>query len=226
VTPYAAGLVARVQQVYPEHADPVRAVATRAYMRDQFPYLGFSRPVQRKLSREVLAGSGTPTEADLTDLSLGCWALDEREYQYFAMDVLRRHIRACGAGFLDTARILITTRPWWDTVDELAAHVVGPLVARFPELVKTMDAWVADPDLWLVRTAILHQNGYRSATDAQRLFAYCAAQAGHRDFFVRKAIGWALRDYARTDPDAVRDFVEAHRTSLSGLSVREALKHL
>ena len=226
MTPYAAGLLARVQQVYPEHADPVRAAATRAYMRDQFPYLGFSRPVQRQLSRTVLAGSGTPTEADLVDLALGCWALDEREYQYFAVDLLRRHVGVCGAGFLDTARTLIASRSWWDTVDELAAHVIGPLVARFPELVKTKDTWVSDPDMWLVRTAILHQNGYRAATDPERLFAYCAAQAAHRDFFVRKAIGWALREYARTDPGAVREFVEAHRGTLSGLSIREALKHL
>jgi 3-methyladenine DNA glycosylase AlkD len=142
------------------------------------------------------------------------------------VDLLRRHIGVCGAGFLGTARTLITTRPWWDTVDELAVHVVGPLVARFPGLAETMDDWIADPDVWLVRTAILHQNGYRAATDAQRLFAYCAAQAGHRDFFVRKAIGWALREYARTDPAAVRDFVAEHRAGLSGLSIREALKHL
>jgi 3-methyladenine DNA glycosylase AlkD len=226
VTPYAAGLLARVQQIYPEQADPNRAAANRAYMRDQFAYLGFARPAQRQLSRAVLAGSAKPTEADLVDLVLGCWALEEREYQYFAVDLLRRHVGVCGPGFLRTARTLITTRPWWDTVDELAVRVVGPLVVRFPSLVKTMDAWVTDPDMWLVRTAILHQNGDKAATDPDRLFAYCAAQAAHRDFFVRKAIGWALREYARTDPVAVRDFVEAHRTSLSGLSIREALKHL
>jgi 3-methyladenine DNA glycosylase AlkD len=226
VTPYAAGLLARVQKVYPEHADPNRAAANRAYMRDQFPYLGFARPAQRQLSRAVLAGSGKPTEADLVDLALGCWALEEREYQYFAVDLLRRYVGVCGPDFLGTARTLITTRPWWDTVDELAVHVVGALVARFPELEKTMDTWVTDPDMWMVRTAILHQNGYKDATDPGRLFVYCAAQAAHRDFFVRKAIGWALREYARTDPSAVRDFVEAHHATLSGLSIREALKHL
>jgi 3-methyladenine DNA glycosylase AlkD len=89
-----------------------------------------------------------------------------------------------------------------------------------------MDAWLADPDLWLIRTALLHQLRYRAKTDAAWLFAACAAHAGHPDFFVRKAIGWALRQYARDDPDAVRDFVAAHRDRLSGLSVREALKHL
>jgi 3-methyladenine DNA glycosylase AlkD len=89
-----------------------------------------------------------------------------------------------------------------------------------------MDSWARDDNLWVVRTAILHQLHYGAHTDVSRLFGYCAAQAGHRDFFVRKAIGWALRHYARTDPSAVREFVEAHRSSLSGLSVREATKHL
>ena len=127
---------------------------------------------------------------------------------------------------LETVRSLIVTRSWWDTVDTLAANVVGPLVSNHPALRATMDAWSTDDNLWLVRTAILHQLRYRSATDPDRLFRYCDAQAGHGDFFIRKAIGWALREYARTDPDAVRTFVATHRDRLSGLSVREASKHL
>ena len=230
VTSYAGALLPRLREVYAAHADAERAVAMRAYMRDQFPYLGMPAPQRRRLAREVLAGSaagsGKPVEADLVDVAHRCWALDEREYQYFAVDLLRRWVKVCGPGFLDTAATLITTKPWWDTVDELAAHVVGPLVMRFPELVATMDAWVDGPDMWLTRTAILHQNGYKAATDARRLFDYCAKRADHRDFFIRKAIGWALREYAHTDPDAVRAFVDEHRASLSGLSIREATKHL
>ena len=88
-----------------------------------------------------------------------------------------------------------------------------------------MDAWVADDDKWLVRTAILHQLTYKEATDARRLFHHCAVQAGHPDFFVRKAIGWALREYAKTAPGEVRAFVHAHETRLSALSVREALRN-
>jgi 3-methyladenine DNA glycosylase AlkD len=152
--------------------------------------------------------------------------MPEREYQYFACSWLRRHAAACGAGFTDTARTLVTTKPWWDTVDALAAHLVGPLVARHPALAGTMDSWAADEDRWLVRTAILHQLRYRERTDADRLFGYCTAQAGHRDFFVRKAIGWALREYARTDPDRVRRYVSSQAGRLSPLSVREALKNI
>ncbi|HEY7175814.1 MAG TPA: DNA alkylation repair protein [Micromonosporaceae bacterium] len=225
-TPLATTVVGRLTDTYGAARDPERAAPMVAYMRHQFAYLGIGAPEQRVLSRTVVAGLPSPTAADLRDIALACWALDEREYQYFAARLLRRHVRACSAGFLDTVRVLITTKPWWDTVDELAVHVVGPLVARFGDLATTMDAWSADADMWLVRTAILHQLRYRDKTDSERLFRYSASQAGHRDFFVRKAIGWALREYAKTDAEAVRAFVDAHRESLSGLSIREALRNV
>jgi 3-methyladenine DNA glycosylase AlkD len=179
-----------------------------------------------QLNRVVLAGLAPPAEADLVAVAHACWARPEREYQYFACAYLRRYVAAGSAQLLPTLRDLATTKSWWDTVDTLAAHTVGPLVAAHPVLVPVMDEWSADENLWLVRTAILHQLRYKERTDTARLFRYCARQAGHRDFFVRKAIGWALREYARTDPDAVRSFVDDHRASLSPLSVREATRHL
>ena len=222
----AAAIVTRLPAAYESAADPERAVPMAAYMRDRFPFLGIAAPTQKRLFREVMTGVDKPDERDLRSVSSICWRMDEREYQYFACMLLRRHLRVCGPGFLTVARHLVTTKPWWDTVDTLAAHTVGPLVARHPELVATMDEWVVDDDLWLVRTAILHQLTYKEATDADRLFRYCRRQAGHTDFFVRKAIGWALREYARTEPDAVRAFVHANASRLAGLSVREATKHL
>jgi 3-methyladenine DNA glycosylase AlkD len=226
VPPLAAEVLHTLVQVYGDARDPVRAAPMRAYMREQFPFLGIPSPRQRELARTVLAGLPAPDEADLRAVALGCWALPEREYQYFACSYLRRHARAGTAAFIDTARRLVVTKPWWDTVDALAAHLVGPLVTRHRALVATMDEWAGADDMWLVRTAILHQLRYRADTDAQRLFRYCAAQAGHRDFFIRKAIGWALREYARTDPEAVRAFVRAQSGRLSPLSVREALKNI
>jgi 3-methyladenine DNA glycosylase AlkD len=222
--PLATELMGRLTRVYGGAADPARAAVMAAYMRDQFPFLGIPAPAQKALSREVLAGLGRPTEDDLRAVTHRCWALPEREYQYFACGWLRRHARACSPEFLPTARFLLTTKAWWDTVDALAAHLVGALVARHPELIGTMDEWVVDDDRWLVRTAILHQLTYKEATDARRLFHYCAVRAGHPDFFVRKAIGWALREYARTAPDEVRAFVHAHEARLSALSKREALR--
>jgi 3-methyladenine DNA glycosylase AlkD len=121
---------------------------------------------------------------------------------------------------------LVVTRSWWDTVDTLAAHLVGPLVSLHPRLAEVTDAWLLDADRWLVRTAILHQLTYKEATDAKRLFRYCSMRANHSDFFVRKAIGWALREYAAVDPDEVVRYVQAHRERLSPLSKREALRNV
>jgi 3-methyladenine DNA glycosylase AlkD len=224
-TPLARTVLDRLTAAYGAAADPAQAAPMRAYMRDGFPFLGIKTPHRRTLSRQVLAGLDRPTEVDLRAVALACWELPQREYQYFAVDWVARHARVCSPAFLATAEVLVTTRSWWDTVDALAAHVVGAIVARHPDSVSTMDLWARDTNLWLVRTAILHQLRYKEATDAARLFGYCAIQSGHRDFFIRKAIGWALREYAHTDPGAVVNFVRTHPT-LSGLSVREALKNV
>ncbi|MBW5423715.1 DNA alkylation repair protein [Streptomyces sp. BG9H] len=222
----ADAVLDRLVETYTAAADPPRAAHMRAYMKDIAPFLGLTSPVRRELSRAVLAGTPRPDEADCAAIALRCWALPEREYAYFAVDYLRRHVKRCSSAFLPVARHLVTTRSWWDTVDLLAAHVVGSLVAADPGLRAAMDEWIEDEDLWVARTALLHQLRHKSATDSERLFAYCVRQSGHRDFFIRKAIGWSLREYAKTDPEAVRAFVGRHRDRLSPLSVREALKNL
>uniref|UniRef100_A0AAU2JL75 DNA alkylation repair protein n=1 Tax=Streptomyces sp. NBC_00049 TaxID=2903617 RepID=A0AAU2JL75_9ACTN len=219
-------LLKRLTRTYAQAADPVRARAMTAYMKDVAPFLGIPTPLRRELSKTVTKDTPRPSEADCAALALRCWELPEREYHYFAVDYLRRHVPRCSSGLLPVVRHLITTVPWWDTVDLLAAHTVGPLVAADPALAEVMDEWIADEDLWLARTALLHQLRYKSATDTGRLFGYCRRRADHPDFFIRKAIGWCLREYAKTDPGAVRAFVEAERGSLAPLSVREALKNL
>ncbi|MFC8126780.1 DNA alkylation repair protein [Streptomyces sp. NPDC057302] len=216
----------RLTATYSAAADPQRAAQARAYMKDVAPFLGLPSPLRRELARTVLAGLPHPDEADCTAIALRSWALPEREYAYFAVDYLRRYGKHLSSGFLPVARHLVTAVSWWDTVDALAAHVVGGLVAADPELKAEMDAWIGDEDLWVARTALLHQLRYKDATDTERLFTYCLRRSGHPDFFIRKAIGWCLREYAKTDPGAVRDFVERERGCLAPLSAREALKHL
>jgi 3-methyladenine DNA glycosylase AlkD len=224
-TALATTMLDRLTEVYEGARDPVKAVPMVAYMRDQFPYLGLPAPTQVRLNREILAGLPKPVEADLRVLATECWKKPEREYQYFAINVVRRHIASCSPAFLPLLRRLIVTKSWWDTVDPIGSRIVGMLVATHPRLVTTMDAWALDDNKWLARTAIIHQLYYTGTTDTERLFSYCAAQAGHPDFFIRKAIGWALRQYAYTDPEAVRAFVHGH-PELSGLSKREALRRL
>ncbi|WP_433302907.1 DNA alkylation repair protein [Actinoplanes sp. CA-030573] len=225
MTDLVATLLARLGDGLSAARDPARAAAMAAYMRDQFDYAGVAAPALRAVERAAFAGLPRPAEADLRDFALSCWSRPEREYQYAACDYLRRHVGVAGAGFLPVVRTLLTTKSWWDTVDPLATRFVGDLVRSHPVLAHEMDDWSQDENKWLVRTAILFQLHYGGATDTSRLFGYCVRQAGHPDFFVRKAIGWALRQYARTDPESVRAFVAA-TPALSPLSRREAMKHL
>lgn len=204
--------------------DPRNAEAMAAYMRDQFPFAGIKTPERRALTRRALAGVVVDDEQELRRLAEACWAQPERELQYVACDVLARHVGVCGPSTVGWSRALITTKSWWDTVDPLATNVVGALVRRHRACVETMDAWIDDDDVWLVRTALLHQLRWKHETDADRLFAYCLRRAADPDFFVRKAIGWALREHSKTDPEAVERFVADHADVLSTLSRREALK--
>ncbi|MGW0818200.1 DNA alkylation repair protein [Streptomyces viridiviolaceus] len=225
-SPLADTVLERLTAHYAAAADPERALAMRAYMKDVAPFLGLATPERRALSRSVLKGTPAPDEADCTAIALRCWRLPEREYHYFAVDLLCRHARHCSSGLLPVVRHLLTTVPWWDTVDPLAAHVVGTLVAADRRLTADMDAWIAGDDLWLARAALLHQLRYKERTDTGRLFDYCLRRSQDGGFFVRKAVGWCLREYAKTDPDAVRGFVAEHGHALAPLSVREALRNI
>lgn len=180
----------RLTVAYAGAADPVRAAGMRSYMKDVSPFLGIPTPERRALSRTVLAGTPRPGEDDLTAVALRCWALPEREYQYFAVDYLRRYTARCSSAFLPVARELIVTRPWWDTVDLLAAHVVGGLVAADPRLTAVMDDWIADDDLWLARTALLHQLRYKDPpTPTGSSPTACASRGTRTSSSARRSAG-------------------------------------
>ena len=215
-------VVARLRAAYERDADAEYAAGAAAYMRDQFPFLGVRTPERRRLTRTALAGLPAPDEGELAAVARALWAQPEREFQHTGCDYLRAHVAGATAGFVEVVHELVTTRSWWDTVDALAAHTAGPLVRAHPGLVTTMDRWV-DGELWVARTALLHQLAYKEATDAERLFRYCGQRAGDHEFFIRKAIGWSLRTYAAVAPDEVERFVAA-TPELSALSVREAMK--
>ena len=223
----APALVRAIAAALAPLADPARAPPMAAYMRDRFAFLGIAMPARRNAVRAVMRDAkARADEAALLTAAQALWRKRGREYQYVAVDMLAACERALSPRALPVLATLVTTNSWWDTVDGLAANVVGPLVRRNPEGLRTLDAWCGDDNPWLRRAALLHQLRYGSATDAKRLFAYCVANAADPDFFVRKAIGCALRQYAYTDAPAVRSFLEADRQRLSPLSLREAGKHL
>jgi 3-methyladenine DNA glycosylase AlkD len=215
------------QQALSPASDPIQAASMAAYMKHHFAFNGIPTPLRRKLVAHIeLAAKQELSAAQLLALALLLHQQSAREYHYCALDLLVRCHRKLSATDLPALETLITTHSWWDSVDILAAKIVGPLVKREPSLLTTMDQWAQHPNVWLRRTAILYQLSWKQDTDAARLFAYCLSNAAERDFFIRKAIGWALRQYARAAPQAVLDFVSTHQQQLAPLSVSEALKHL
>lgn len=220
---WAEDVAARLQSAFEPLRDESRAMAMARYMRHRSVFLGIPSGPRRAAQREALAGASKPGARDLAAALEALWSLPEREYQYAGCDLAARWVRVCGPDLLPAIEKLITTKSWWDTVDALAARSVGPLLAAHESLRPRPDAWIGSDDMWLRRTALIYQLGYRGQTDRDRLGRYCLARANEREFFIRKAIGWALREYSKTDPEWVRAFVAEHEAQLSGLSRREAL---
>jgi 3-methyladenine DNA glycosylase AlkD len=208
-----------------EKADPSRADAMAAYMRHQFEFLGLAAPLRRKLAKEFTDSFAGCTQDELFTAVEQLWRLGPRELVYVGTDLLRTHWRVLEPDSLPRLRSLVLDRSWWDSVDPLA-HVIGVLVLNHRELADEMDRWIEDDNRWIVRVALLHQLSWKGATDTERLFGYCRRRGGDEDFFIRKAIGWALRDFAHTHPEDVRDFVARHGDELSSMSVSEATKNL
>ncbi|WP_127588632.1 DNA alkylation repair protein [Paenibacillus koleovorans] len=204
-------------------ADAQKAVAMKAYMRDQFEFLGIPQPERKLIDDRFLSEHGLPEPAELEAVVRALWELPEREYAYFALGLLSRTRKNAPPERLGLLEWLIVTHSWWDTVDELAANQVGPLLAKYPELIESVTSrWMDSGHLWLQRTAILFQLKYKAKTDTALLYSYIGRLAGSKEFFIRKAIGWALREYSKTAPEEVSAFVAEHE--LSPLSKREALK--
>jgi len=196
-----------------------------SYMKDRYQFLGIKSPERRVAARASMTAAERASSEDIIEFATSCWEQPEREFQYVASDVLGANVARLRASDLGAIEYLITTKSWWDTVDALATKTVGGLVSSNPELVPVMDEWIDSDNMWLARTAILHQLKYGDKADADRLFRYSLARADDTEFFIRKAIGWALRQYGRVDPDAVYSFVVQHADEFSGLTKREALKH-
>lgn len=209
-------------------ADETKAQGMKAYLLNQFEFLGLAAPV-RRAAVKAIGKVKWQSSADLLAAAELLWQKPEREYRYTAVDLLRQHSAQLSVNELPALQALLLQDAWWETVDGLSAviaEVMHAAVQQKPNAAATMDVWLKHPSHWVRRSAMLHQLGWRLDTDTTRLFSYAIQLADEKEFFIRKAIGWALRDYARWNPQAVTDFLQENRNRLSGLTVREAAKHL
>jgi 3-methyladenine DNA glycosylase AlkD len=202
----------------------------QAYAKSALPFLGVTTPARRKVCRDVFAGVDLPTAAAWRRAVLALWrGARYREERYSAIDLTeaRRFDRFQDLAALTMYEEMIVTGAWWDLVDGIAGHRLGLLLRRFPrELRREMLAWSRSDDIWKRRSAILCQLTFKKDTDLDLLYATIEPALDSKEFFLRKGIGWALRQYAWTDPKEIRRYVREHEKALSPLSKREALKNV
>jgi 3-methyladenine DNA glycosylase AlkD len=223
-------LIGELRQELRAIADPSRAPRMQAYMKSRMPYLGVPSRGVKEVCREVFGRHTLTSFRDWTSTVRALWReAGAREERYAAIALTgvgayREHQTPAAVPLYEE---LVTTGAWWDYVDEVAVRRIGPMLLSHPDSLRPlMLDWSTSPDMWKRRTAIICQVAAKKRTDLELLYACIEPNTGDREFFIRKAIGWALRAHAWTDPAAVAVYVERNAARLSGLSRREALKNI
>lgn len=208
-------------------ADPDKAGPMAAYLKTEMPFYGVNAGPRQALAKKLAKAHRPGGRRGYERAVRALWALPHREEKYLAIDLARAWHAFIEPATLPLYEQLVREGAWWDFIDPIASHLVGRALRRRPLAVwPVLDQWIDDPDMWIRRTAILSQLSSKSKTDETRLFDYCRRRAHEKEFFIRKAIGWALRQYSYQAPEAVRAFLLAERDRLSPLSFREGAKQL
>jgi 3-methyladenine DNA glycosylase AlkD len=226
----ARRLASATRKALAARADPAKAPFMQAYMKSAMPYYGVASPVQVEIWRDVFSLFHAETIEEWRDAALTLWRgarFREERYGALAWTGLRQYRAYQTPDALPLYEEFIVTGAWWDYVDLIASRRIGPILASHPRRMSVlMRRWSLDRNLWKRRTAILAQLGFKERTDLDLLYACIEPNLGDREFFIRKAIGWALRQSAWTDPREVARYVRAHEDRLSPLSRREAVKNI
>ena len=222
---FSTDFVAALSPALRSMADRKPAIGAQMYMKDIAPFIGVATPERRALVKKIAKSAPTPSSEELGRTARALWKLDEREFQYCANDLIGIHWKIADKSFLkDHIEYLITTKSWWDTVDGLGSVAISPLTDKFG-CEKLIESWNNSSNIWLNRAAIQHQRGRKFETDIELILRYCHEHSSSKEFFIVKAIGWALRDMAKINPGSVRKFLVSH-PDLGRVAVREAERGL
>ncbi|MFT4770807.1 MAG: 3-methyladenine DNA glycosylase AlkD [Cryomorphaceae bacterium] len=214
-----------IEEAFRDNAKPEIAKKQSAYMRDQFSYYGIMGGERKELLKPFLRKENRQKKEDLVAVVKSLWRKPEREFQYAAQELSAKYMQESEKKDIELFEWMITTKSWWDTVDYIAATLVGNYFQKFPEEVgHHMKKWLDSDNIWLQRTTLIFQLKYKDQVDTKLLAANVHAFLGTKEFFIDKAIGWALREYGKVNPNWVVDFVD--KNELSNLSKREALKRI
>lgn len=207
-----------------ENRNELLAVSMERYMQDKFSFLGVRGATRTEIYKKHFPEARKSKVIDWEFIET-CWNKEEREFQYAVVYYLKTMQKFLKREDISRLKYLIVTKSWWDTVD-LLAKVVGSLVIRFEGLDQIMLEWSKDSDIWLRRVAMLHQLSFKEKVDEGLLEKILLANLGDNEFFINKAVGWALRDYSKFNPEWVTKFIEKNRENMANLSLREASKYL
>jgi 3-methyladenine DNA glycosylase AlkD len=223
-------LIRAINAALAERADPKKAPQMQAYMKSEMPYLGVAAPALRAACKEIFPQHALNDAKDWSETCLELWrSAKHREARYAAIELTgqRPYSQYWDLDAMPMFEEMIVTGAWWDYVDAIATNRVGPILKKHPgPMKKAMRQWSKSKDMWKRRTSILCQNRFKEETDLELLYDCIEPSIGSNEFFLRKAIGWALRELAKTNPKEVVRFVSDNEERLSGLSKREALKTL
>ncbi len=218
--------VIELQKSFIEAADSKTAQSQSAYMRNQFAFLGLPKPKRALLQKLLFKKYTIANEHDLKEAILLLWDLDAREFQYVAVDLAIKYKKLFSPTSISFFKTLIMKKSWWDTVDHLAIKLVGFLASKHHHLLPALKDWAKDDCMWVRRTALLFQIQWKKNTLEEVLFGHCQSLMHEKEFFIRKAIGWSLRQYSKVSPQAVKRFIDLHRAHLSPLAIKEGYKYL
>jgi 3-methyladenine DNA glycosylase AlkD len=215
-----------LQKGFNQNKSADNAVAMKAYMKNLFPFLGIKTELRRIIVKEAQAANKQEVISHVRDIALRLYDLPEREYHHTAIDLLIKQLnKKFVPEDIELIEHLLTTNSWWDSVDAMAKYLLGGYLKQYPEQTESVITKFSNSEnMWLNRSAIIFQLDYKKDTDAKLLFSLCEKHRESKEFFIQKAIGWALREYGKTNPQAVKTFVAG--TMLKPLSTREALKNL
>ena len=209
---------------FEENRNELLAESMSKYMQDKFSFLGVRGATRTEIYKKYFPDARKTKTIDWNFVE-NCWNKEEREFQYVVVYYLKAMQKFLKREDISRLKYLIVTKSWWDTVD-LLAKVVGSLVIRIEGYDQIMLEWSKDSNIWLKRVAILYQLSLKEKVDKQVLDKILVNNLGDSEFFINKAIGWALRDYSKFNPEWVREFIKKNKDNMANLSIREASKYL
>ncbi len=208
---------------FERNSNTLIAAGQKAYMRNQFDFLGIKSPLRREIQKPFLVRSCLPPKNELEQIVKTLWSKPQREYQLYAQELVFKYTKLFDKNDIKLLEFMVTHKSWWDTVDYIAVKLIGSYFNRFPEqLDDYIEKWLESNNIWLQRCCLLYQLKSKNNMDTQRLGYIIQSLLGTHEFFINKAIGWVLREYSKTNPKWVWEFVK--NNDLSKLSQREALR--